>query len=413
MFGAFGSTPAPAGGLFGAAPAAAAAPNPFGAAPAGGGLFGAAPAPAAGGLFGAAPAAAPAAGGLFGAAPAPAVAGGLFGAAPAPAAAGGLFGAAAPAPGGGLFGAAAPRPMGGGLFGGAAPAPAAGGLFGAAPAPAPGLAPPPSTQQQQLRLKATFENLPRETQDWLSSTERRINEWRQVAERFPATSFDIGASDRAAAELAREAQILGDRARLDGAMLVGFKEQVRLTPNSKSCRGAEYLTVIYICVCVCVCIYIHMCVCICIHAYVCMYVIYIHIYIYIYIYIYNVYIYHRYSLFRRFFSRRSTSPSTWALRARRSRSASRYWAASFPSERQTSATWVRFYLLSTRNEKGNSVFYSYVACFGNTLALDMYVLLGRFISIRVASIRYLGEETTNPLIRVRSVYNCNYTYVCI
>ena len=93
-----GPAAASGGGLFGAAPAPAAAP-----AAASGGLFGAAPAPAAasGGLFGAAPApaAAPAAasGGLFGAAPAPAAAsGGLFGAAPAPAAtSGGLFGATA------------------------------------------------------------------------------------------------------------------------------------------------------------------------------------------------------------------------------------------------------------------------------------------------------------------------------
>ena len=77
------------------------APGP--AAASGGGLFGAAPAPAAapaaasGGLFGAAPAPAAASGGLFGAAPAPAAAsGGLFGAAPAPAAtSGGLFGATA------------------------------------------------------------------------------------------------------------------------------------------------------------------------------------------------------------------------------------------------------------------------------------------------------------------------------
>ena len=101
-------------GLFGA-PAGGGA-----AAPAGGGLFGAAPAAAA-------PAPASASGGLFGAAPA---------AAPAPASAsGGLFGAA-PA-------AAAPAPVSGGLFGAApaaAPAPASGGLFGAAPsaaAPAP------------------------------------------------------------------------------------------------------------------------------------------------------------------------------------------------------------------------------------------------------------------------------------
>jgi hypothetical protein len=105
-----GPAAASGGGLFGAAPAPAAAP-----AAASGGLFGAAPAPAAasGGLFGAAPAPAAASGGLFGAAPAPAAtSGGLFGAAPAPAAAsGGLFGAA-PAPAatsGGLFGATAAK----------------------------------------------------------------------------------------------------------------------------------------------------------------------------------------------------------------------------------------------------------------------------------------------------------------
>jgi len=90
----------------------------FGGAPAGGGLFGGAPA-AGGGLFGGAPAA-----GGFGAAPA--AGGGLFGGA-APAAGGGLFGGAAPAAGGGLFGAPAPA-AGGGLFG--APA-AGGGMFGA------------------------------------------------------------------------------------------------------------------------------------------------------------------------------------------------------------------------------------------------------------------------------------------
>ena len=78
------------------------------------------------------------------AAPAPAPGGGLFGAAPSAAAYGGLFGPAAPAPapGGGLFGAtpaspfgAAPAP-GGGLFGAAAPAPAAAApaLDGTAPA---------------------------------------------------------------------------------------------------------------------------------------------------------------------------------------------------------------------------------------------------------------------------------------
>ena len=90
---AFGAAPAPAGGLFGAAPA-----------PAAGGLFGAAPAPAPGGLFGATPAPAP--GGLFGARSTSTPA---FGATPAPA--GGLFGAkpafGAPAPAGGLFGSTA------------------------------------------------------------------------------------------------------------------------------------------------------------------------------------------------------------------------------------------------------------------------------------------------------------------
>jgi hypothetical protein len=120
--GLFGKSPAPATGLFGAAPA-----------PVGGGLFGAAPAPATsfgspapiagGGLFGAAPAA-PAGGGLLGAAPAPATGG--FGGAPAPVG-GGLFGAA-PAPPGGAFGSASAPTTG--LFG-AAPAPTGGALFGA------------------------------------------------------------------------------------------------------------------------------------------------------------------------------------------------------------------------------------------------------------------------------------------
>jgi len=95
MFGAKTTPAAPAGsGLFGAAPAG-----------------GAAPAPAAG-------AAAPAAGGLFGAA--------------APAAAGAAPAAAATAPaGGGLFGAA----LGGGAAGGAAPVVDKSGLFGGAGAP--------------------------------------------------------------------------------------------------------------------------------------------------------------------------------------------------------------------------------------------------------------------------------------
>ena len=131
--GLFGAAPAAGGGLFGA-PAAAA----------GGGLFGAPAAAAGGGLFGAPDAAAaPAAagGGLFGA---PAAAAAPFGAAAAdgfgaPAAGVGLFGAAAPAagPAGGLFGAAA-APIAPG-FGAAAPAAGpAGGLFGAAAAPAVG-----------------------------------------------------------------------------------------------------------------------------------------------------------------------------------------------------------------------------------------------------------------------------------
>ena len=155
---AFGAVSAPSGGLFGApnlvqAPSAFGAPAPsaFSApapAPAGG-LFGApAPAPAAGGLFGA-PAPAPAANGFsFGASPAPAPAG--FGSTAAPVTSGGLFGAPAPAPSAGLFGAPAPAPSGGlfgstpapstGLFGAPAAAPAASGLFGApAPAPSTGL----------------------------------------------------------------------------------------------------------------------------------------------------------------------------------------------------------------------------------------------------------------------------------
>jgi len=219
---AFGAAPAPAGGLFGAAPA-----------PAAGGLFGAAPAPAAGGLFGAAPApafgAAPAAGGLFGAAPAPA-AGGLFGAAPAPAA--GLFGAA-PAPAGGLFGAA-PAPAAGGLFG-AAPAPA-GGLFGAAPAPAGGLfgAAPASlglfgaapgagglfggaqqqqqllAQQQQLLLAqqqpatretALFEELPKAgrlvCQDGIVAVERQLAASRALRQRVELAGPPAGEAARA------------------------------------------------------------------------------------------------------------------------------------------------------------------------------------------------------------------------
>jgi len=114
---AFGAPAPAAGGMFGgAAPAPFGSPAPapaFGAKPAGGGLFGSAPAPA-GGLFGSAPA--PAAGGLFGSAPAPAP----FGA-PAPAT---PFGAPAPAPT--AFGAPAPS-----AFGAPAPAfgaPAAGGF---------------------------------------------------------------------------------------------------------------------------------------------------------------------------------------------------------------------------------------------------------------------------------------------
>jgi len=122
----------------------------------------------------------PAAGGLFGG-------GSLFGAAPAPA-------AAAPAAGG-LFG-------GGSLFGGAAAAPAA-----AAPA---------AGSQSLLRLNATYEQLPRETQEWLSSTERKIHEWRAVADRFPApASLDIAAADKLAAEAARETELLEQRSQLD------------------------------------------------------------------------------------------------------------------------------------------------------------------------------------------------------
>lgn len=145
----------------------------------------------------------------FGGAPA-------FGTTPAPAAAtGGLFGLSSSA-----------KPLGGSLFGTPAPAPAGGGLFGAAPLTAAAPA-APVISQPQLRLTARFENLPKETQDWLTSTERKINEWSRVAERFPGTSFDIVASERAAEELATEAEIIGNRARLDAATLVGFKAQVQ------------------------------------------------------------------------------------------------------------------------------------------------------------------------------------------
>ncbi|KAL7549274.1 hypothetical protein ACHAWF_012551 [Thalassiosira exigua] len=109
--------PAPAFGSPAPAPA-------FGAKPAGGGLFGSAPAAPSGGLFGSAPAPAP---------------GGLFGSAPAPPAT--PFGAPAAAPS--AFGAPAPSAFG-------APAPAAGG-FGAAPAPG-GFGQP---QPQQLQAGST------------------------------------------------------------------------------------------------------------------------------------------------------------------------------------------------------------------------------------------------------------------
>jgi hypothetical protein len=97
----------------------------------------------------------------------------------------------------------------GGLFGAPA-APAGGGLFGAPAAPA-AAAVPPVPSEPPLRLTARFENLPQQTQEWLTATERTINEWARVAERFPAINFDIVASERAADELSAEANIIGAR----------------------------------------------------------------------------------------------------------------------------------------------------------------------------------------------------------
>ena len=81
-------------------------------------------------------------------------------------------------------------------------------------------APPPAARaagsQSLLRLNATYEQLPRETQEWLSSTERKIHEWRAVADRFPApASLDIAAADKLAAEAARETELLEQRSQLD------------------------------------------------------------------------------------------------------------------------------------------------------------------------------------------------------
>jgi len=173
--GLFGAAPAPTGGLFGAPATTPKAGGLFGApapgknmifssfiylcvhvlfniflyaAPAFGGFGSTAPAPA----FGA-PQPAPAGGGLFGSAPAPTPAGGLFGAAPTtPAAGGGLFGSTAtPAPAGGLFGSTAPAPIGG--------------MFGSAPtavpqpvAAAPIVAPTPSADVLLAQQLATVEN---------------------------------------------------------------------------------------------------------------------------------------------------------------------------------------------------------------------------------------------------------------
>ena len=125
---AFGA-PAPTGSFFGQTSSTTNTGGLFGSSTGGFGTqtsstFGGAPAPA----FGA-----PAGGGLFGSAPAP-TGGGIFGSTPAPA----PFGSPAPAPfGGSTFGSPAPAAFGapapGGLFGSPAPAP---GMFGA---PAPGV----------------------------------------------------------------------------------------------------------------------------------------------------------------------------------------------------------------------------------------------------------------------------------
>jgi len=61
---------------------------------------------------------------------------------------------------------------------------------------------------------------------------------------------------------------------------------------------------------------------------------------------------------------------------------------------------MRSYMLNTRNEKMNAVFYSYFACFVNTFTLNMYV-----------SMSYTGVNQAEYAIHIRMVAPQKYVNI--
>ena len=83
----------------------------------------------------------------------------------------------------------------------------------------------------------TYEQLPPETQKWLSATEEIINKWDWMSKQLPEVRGELSVCDRLAASLEAQTDAAADRMRQDEALLRTFKGQV--DANLADAREAE------------------------------------------------------------------------------------------------------------------------------------------------------------------------------